>query len=924
MKKRAILALGILIAGSASPLAAIAETQQPIEKSNADVMQETGNTQTDTKTEVDENNSQVEVNNSDEESIDDVNSQQALEQESTQEQNSVNYDALEVENNDLLEPSENEVSSRAGEIVSDGSFTLNADVTDFPNYSVSSYAILGLSGTFTLDESQVSNGEVVKIADISVTSSIEGLEGKLSNQTSTTIKNESGEILGVLSLEGNSLMLTISSDYTLKDNQEKFTFSNSTALKLSPTAEMVSQNADITETITIGESSVDIVFHQQETYDLTTLTKDQVDLQLSSGASGYASSRIYDLAYNQEGLTELQNSNGATASASNLKKGDFQIANTLSSNVIPTSGTIFLATYVASETNSKLQTNNVNGLASLTATSHEKTVTLPLKNLADGLSLQEMKSQVNSGEDATYVSRQEDGSYITLQNISENTLLISEENLRDTTDAPTTFTDPKGDATVEYYSKALNNRATQATAWVNFEYVDPTVVNTVTSDLLNPDSGEVMNTSTKDSLPQDVSVEGQSTVKVHYVDEDGIPLDTVDINHGWPTSDTSHSGEQFTSSSKDFEGYTLNTNITALPNVELSGNDFIATKNANTVDYPKAGNVTNIYYVYSRIVQKAVINYIDDTTGEILKTDTVTGLAGQLINYETDDKIEEYVSQGYKLVSNTFKDGEEKFDSDESTDQVYEVHLRKVVQKAVIHYIDDTTGETLKSDNVTGQDGQDIDYTTLDKIQSYVSQGYILVSNSYKDGEEKFDTDETQDQVFEVHLKLSSQKAIIHYIDDATGEVLKTDNVTGPNGQNINYTTLDKIKDYELKGYTLVSNSFKDGQEKFDTDETYDQVFEVHLKSEMSGETPSVPEVDDTDDKESGEAASVNDDSDDLNLSETAEELVLSSTDTSKDDKNEGSLPQTGQKDNRGVMIIGSIIVMLGIVIATVRRLRKR
>ncbi|MCC4119924.1 mucin-binding protein [Lactococcus lactis] len=656
-------------------------------------------------------------------------------------------------NTNQLVNSQEGANNKEGAVVSDESFTLTANVKDFPNYSVSSYSILGISGTFTIDESQVSNGQSIKITDISVASSVASLEAKLSNQTSTTIKNESGEILGVLSLEGDSLMLTISSDYSLKGNQEKFTFSNNTALKLLPTKEMVSQNVDVIETVTIGTSSVDVIFHQQETFDLTTLTKNQVDLQLGSGKTGYTSSRIYDVAYNQEGLTELQSSNGTSTSGNNLKKGDYQIATTLSSNVIPTSGTIFLATYVVSESNSRLQTNNNKGLASLTATSHEKTVSLPLKQLAGGLTLQQIMSQVISGEDATYVSRQVDGNYLSLQNVSENTLTISEENLRDTTNAPTTFTDPNGDATVEYYGKALNNRSTQATAWINFDYVDSTVTNTVVSEMLNPDSGEVLNTASKESLPQDVSAEGQSTVKEHYVDEKGLPLDTVTINHGWPTNDSSHGGKQFNSSSKDFEGYIFNSNVTSIPNIDLSDNDFISTQTTNIVDYPKSGTIANIYYVYSQVVHKAVINYIDDTTGDILKSDTVTGIGGELINYGTSGMIQDYISQGYKLVSSAFKDGEEKFDTDEIQNQVYEVHLSKIVQKATINYINDATGETLNSDTVSGPNGQAINYTTFDKIKDYESNGYALVSNSFKDGEEKFDTDETQDQVFEVHLK---------------------------------------------------------------------------------------------------------------------------------------------------------------------------
>ncbi len=81
-------------------------------------------------------------------------------------------------------------------------------------------------------------------------------------------------------------------------------------------------------------------------------------------------------------------------------------------------------------------------------------------------------------------------------------------------------------------------------------------------------------------------------------------------------------------------------------------------------------------------------------------------------------------------------------------------------------------------------------------------------------------------------------KGTINYIDDTTGQVIESANFAGSVGQKINYTTADSIKNWEAKGYNLVSNSFKDGEEVF-TDGN--NAFEVHLVHATTPVTPENP-----------------------------------------------------------------------------------
>ena len=88
------------------------------------------------------------------------------------------------------------------------------------------------------------------------------------------------------------------------------------------------------------------------------------------------------------------------------------------------------------------------------------------------------------------------------------------------------------------------------------------------------------------------------------------------------------------------------------------------------------------------------------------------------------------------------------------TDPTEDTPITYTADKQVgqVAYIDDTTGDTLHTDPLSGDSETVATYTTADWIAAYQKQGYTLVSDNFPTKGLTFDDDDTQPQDFEVHL----------------------------------------------------------------------------------------------------------------------------------------------------------------------------
>ncbi|WP_313309775.1 mucin-binding protein [Lactococcus taiwanensis] len=72
-------------------------------------------------------------------------------------------------------------------------------------------------------------------------------------------------------------------------------------------------------------------------------------------------------------------------------------------------------------------------------------------------------------------------------------------------------------------------------------------------------------------------------------------------------------------------------------------------------------------------------------------------------------------------------------------------------------YIDDTTGKTLTTKDLSGGIGTSLSYATADTIKTYTDAGYVLVSDDYPTQDVQF-TEEPQH--YEVHLKHDTTEVV--------------------------------------------------------------------------------------------------------------------------------------------------------------------
>ena len=303
----------------------------------------------------------------------------------------------------------------------------------------------------------------------------------------------------------------------------------------------------------------------------------------------------------------------------------------------------------------------------------------------------------------------------------------------------------------------------------------------------------------------------------------------------------------------------------ATPNIPGYKADISVVSNKNIAH--DAADI-NVVVTYTPETQNVYVIYHDDTDNKDLKQDKMWGDSNSTVGmdsgsgwhaYTTGDSIKDYQSKGYVLVSDDTGGNQLTFDSDSSKDQYFTVHLkhgtytkdvtddvaRTVEYKIVggkhqapspvndsLHFtgkqtIDSVNQKVLKTDWSANQDFKDVN---TPEIQGYTPDRKVVSNKNI--AHDAADIHEL------VTYKADNQVVHITYHDDTTGKDLKSDTLNGESDTTVYtseggwhpYTTTANIKDYQSKGYVLVSDDTGGKQITFDHVTGTDQYFTVHLK----------------------------------------------------------------------------------------------
>ena len=274
--------------------------------------------------------------------------------------------------------------------------------------------------------------------------------------------------------------------------------------------------------------------------------------------------------------------------------------------------------------------------------------------------------------------------------------------------------------------------------------------------------------------------------------------------------------------------------------------------------FDKKAVVVNETVTYTAQPQKATVYFIDGTTpaGSQLLFKELSGLSDMNSGYTTTDMIEGLEKLHYQLLTDETNGQEIVFDHDDE-DQVYYVYFGHETEKdsraktvtETIDYVKD--GAVLSDQRVTKelnftQNGvKDLvnnivdwngTWTSTQKFAAVPSptfKGYKAVPGQVDEIAITVNND-NYNQNLNVYKQVvytaNLQSAYIEYFDQDTGAIIGEKNLTGSSNQLSDYTTGNKIKALEEKGYELVNDETGGQPIRFDDDDNVSQSFVVYLK----------------------------------------------------------------------------------------------
>ena len=347
-----------------------------------------------------------------------------------------------------------------------------------------------------------------------------------------------------------------------------------------------------------------------------------------------------------------------------------------------------------------------------------------------------------------------------------------------------------------------------------------------------PENGDVVEGKTEVTYVYEKA--GQ--VVVHYTDEKGntIQVDAVDTKDGKPNAD-------YNTADNDMKPNRITT-----PEGKVYELIPQSTKGDETGKV-KAGETTEVTYVYKEITGNVVVHYVD-TEGNTLAEDTKDVENGSLSDkYDTTDNKPAKLEKDdtvYYLTAKELKDGSKPENGAvvEGTTEITYVYEK--AGNVLVHYVDEA-GNTLQADAVDTKDGKPgAKYDTSDndmkpaRITTAEGKVYELVPASTK-GNETGDVEAGKTTEVTYVYKEVKGNVVVHYTDEAGNTIAEDVKDTTDGSVSSAYDTTDNkpatITTKDGKVYVLVPTSTK-GEESGKVTEGTTEVTYVYkdVKEEAS------------------------------------------------------------------------------------------
>lgn len=274
---------------------------------------------------------------------------------------------------------------------------------------------------------------------------------------------------------------------------------------------------------------------------------------------------------------------------------------------------------------------------------------------------------------------------------------------------------------------------------------------------------------------------------------------------------------------------------------------------------------------YEANQQVATIKFIDDTTGETLSSQTITGPSNSAMDLtQTQDLLDSYWKQGYMLSTNNpdVNNGRlitRNFDADDQVDQELVIHL---VHSTTTTDDPRTITRTINITQPDGQTSTEVQSVTInrtiitDNVTKVASIGdwttgewtqYSVPSISgYTPSQGQMDATtvdcETNDQVVNINYLPNAQLAQVNFIDQTTGQTIRTVDINGLSDASINFSAANRqLANYLEQGYALADDNHDLTTDllnpaNYDHDDQVNQTFNVYLvhQTEVTTETKTV------------------------------------------------------------------------------------